>query len=544
MIAAPTPTRGAPAEALVTRLREVEGQTRGAGVRLAGLVAHGFVTNQTGVTTAVEVPEGACLALVALGSTGLRDLDAHLYDPAGDLLVEDVEADAHPTVQICTTAARRVYHVLDAYEGNGAYVVAAFVSDRAGLAELARVIGGQPGMAVGSGGERSELERRMNELRDGIARRGFQPVGGPTRSEFSAAGVRRVPVPVTPDRCYTLAAVAEGGVRDADLLVFDPAGEAIARDIRPERDATVQLCPAVAATLAVEVRVDGGPGAVALQAYQADAAALGGPNALWLGERLVWAARAETLAQTVPTAVARLAAAGYVPTGDRLGRGVSVALVPGESREEAVAVPAGRCTAVAAFIGRGLAGARVEVFDAAGELVARGIERGGSAVAVVCPPAAETLRATVTAATGQGEAIVRTFHSAAQPAWVANVDRVAVSEAMSDAWARVEGQWRAEGLPERVRVGAGARRVRTVDRAAGQCERWTASAGRGLPWVTLVLRGAGGERVAASEGEGTAVVTRCGAAAERLELEVRTDPPTAPETDAVLSRALRPDRGP
>ncbi|MFO0608931.1 MAG: hypothetical protein U0324_37540 [Polyangiales bacterium] len=540
-VAAQSASRVAPAEALVARVREVEQQTRGAGVRLAGLVAHGFISHQASVTTAVDVPENGCLALVALGSTGLRDLDAHLFDPAGDLLVEDVETDPHPTVQICTTAARRVYHVLDAYEGNGAFAVAAFVADRAGLAEVARAMGGQAAMAVGTGGERSEIERRMNELRDGIARRGFQPVGGPTRSDFAAAGARRVPVPVTPDRCYTFAAVADGEVRDADLVVYDAAGDAIARDVRDARDATVQLCPPVAATLAVEVRARSGPGVVALQAYQADAASLGGANALWLGERLAWEARAEPLAQTAPAAVARLAAAGYVPGADRLGRGVTAVLGPGESREETVEAPAGRCTAVAAFLGRGVAGARVEVFDARGELVARGPQRGGAAVAVVCPPAAETLRAALTATTGQGEAMVRTFQNAAQPAWIAGVDRVAVSEALADAWARTDGAWRAEGTPEKVRVGAGARRVREVERAAGQCVRWTASAGHGLPWVSVVLRGPGGDRVAAGEGEGTAVVTRCGAAAERLQLEVRTEPSTAPETDAVLSHAVRPD---
>ena len=229
MTSAASTARAAPAEALVARAREIEQQARGAQVRLLGVVAHGFITHQAAVTTPVDVPENGCLALVALGSTGLRDLDAHLFDPAGALLVEDVETDPHPTVQLCTTAARRVYHVLDAYEGNGAYAVAAFVTDRAGLAEVARVVGGQPGMAVGTGGERSEIERRMNELRDGIARRGFQPVGGPSRADFAAAGARRVPIPVTPDRCYTFAAVADGEVRDADLVVYDANGEAIAR---------------------------------------------------------------------------------------------------------------------------------------------------------------------------------------------------------------------------------------------------------------------------------------------------------------------------
>jgi hypothetical protein len=533
--------RAAPAEQLVARVREIEQRIGRSNVRLAGLVAHGFIAHQASVHTALEVPENACLALVALGSTGLRDLDAHLFDPAGELLVEDVETDPHPTVQICTTAARRVYHVLDAYEGNGTFVVAAFVTDREGLAEVTRVVGGQPGMAVGTGGERSEIERRMNEIRDGIARRGFQPVGSPSRSDFVAAGARRVPIAVTPDRCYTFAAVAEGEVRDADLVVYDATDEPIARDVREARDATVQLCPPVTTTLVVEVRARSGPGTVVLQAFQADATTLGGANALWLGERLAWGARAEPLTQTVPAVVARFAAAGYIPSTDRLGRGVTVTFAPGESREERVEAPAGRCTAVAAILGRGVAGVRVEVFDLRGELVARGLQRSNAAVAIVCPPAQETLRATVTTTTGQGEIMLRTFHNAAQPPWIDDVDRVAVSEALADAWARAEGAWRSDGVPEKIRLGAGARRVRDVERAAGQCVRWTASAGRGLPWVSLVLRGPSGDRVAASEGEGSAVVTRCGASAERLQLEVRTDPPTAPETDAVLSRAVRPE---
>ncbi len=139
--------------------------------------------------------------------------------------------------------------------------------------------------------------------------------------------------------------------------------------------------------------------------------------------------------------------------------------------------------------------------------------------------------------------MVRSFQNTAAPSWVAGVDRVAVSEAMADAWARADGGWRADGTPEKIRIGAGSRRVRDVERASGECVRWTASAGRGLPWVSIALRGASGDRVAWSSGEGTAVVTRCGSAAERLQLEVRTDPAASPEVDAVLSRAVRAERG-
>ncbi len=533
------PGASAPSPPLVARLREIEQQLGGGPVRLLGVVAHGYITHAAAVTTPVDVPANACLSLVALGSTGVRDLDAHLFDPSGDVLVEDVETDPHPTVQLCASTPRRVYHMLEAYEGNGAYLVAAFATDRGGLNQIARVMGGHPATAPGAGGERSEIERRINELRDGIARRGFQPSGEPTRADYAAAGAVRVPLVVTPDRCYTVAAVADASVRDANLAVYDAQGELIARDERPAQDAVLQLCPAVSGPLSVEVRAVTGPGTVVLQAFSADAATLGGASALWLGERLAWGARAESLDATAPQVARDLTTMGYTPTGDANGRGAQQPLAPGETREVAVRAEAGRCTAVAAIAGRGVAGVRVEVFDARGDLTARGARHGAATVAVVCPTAAEELRAVVSAASGSGPVMVRTFQNAAPPAWVAGVDRVAVSEAMADAWARADGGWRAEGTPEKIRIGAGSRRVRDVDRASGECVRWTASAGRGLPWVSIALRGANGDRVAWSSGEGTAVVTRCGGAAERLQLEVRTDPAAGPEVDAVLSRAVR-----
>lgn len=532
-----------PSPPLVARLREVERQLPAPQVRLEGVVSHGYITHAAAVTTPIDVPPNACVSLVALGSTGVRDLDAHLFDPSGDLLVEDIETDSHPTVQLCTSTARRVYHVLEAYEGNGAYLVAAFVSDRAGFAQIARVVGGHPATAAGAGGERSDIERRMNELRDGIARRGFQPSGDPTRADFAAPGALRVPLIVTPDRCYTLAAVADGQVRDADLAVYDPQGELIARDERPAHDAALQLCPPVPVTLSVEVRARAGSGTVVLQSFSADAASLGGANALWLGDRTAWGARADTLEHTAPEVARDLGAMGFAPTTDAAGRGVSHALTPGESRETAVRAEAGRCTAVAAVAGRGVGAVRVEVFDARGDLAARGARHGAATVAVVCPTAVEELRAVVSASVGTGDVMVRSFQNTAAPSWVAGVDRVAVSEAMADAWARADGGWRADGTPEKIRIGAGSRRVRDVERASGECVRWTASAGRGLPWVSLSLRGASGDRVASSSGEGTAVVTRCGSASERLQLEVRTDPAASPEVDAVLSRAVRPEQG-
>ncbi len=531
----------APAAALVTRLREFERNLPNA--RLQGLVASGFITHAASVTTAYEVPANTCVSLVALGTGGIRDLDAHLFDPTGDLLVEDLETDAHPTVQLCASSPRRVYHVLDAYEGSGAYVLAALLTDRAGLATVARVLGGHPGVAAGEGGARSEVERRLNELRDGIARRGFLPVGEPTRTDFPAAGAVRVPLIVTPDRCYTVAAVAGGNLRDVDLRLYDPQGELAARDERPSVDATLQLCPPAPGTYAVEVRARGGDGMAVLQSFAADAAALGGSNALWLGERVAWGAQAMALEDVVPAVTRDLAALGYTPTRDAQGNGAVQSLGAGESREITVRAEASKCTAIAAIAGRGVSGVSVEVFDARGDLLARGRRQGAATVSVVCPTSAEELRVAIAAQSGTGSVMLRTLQASAVPAWAEGVDRVAVSDAMADAWTRAPGRWRVEGAPEKLRVGAGARRTREVSRAAGECVRYTASAGRGLPWLSLTLRDERGDRVQSATGEGSAVVVRCGASAERLQVELRSDPVNAAEVDALLTRSTRHENG-
>jgi hypothetical protein len=523
---------------LTQRLREIEQQVGSQG-RLVGVVSHGFITHAAAVTTTLDVPANTCVSLVALGTSGVHDLDAHLYDPGGELLIEDVENDAHPTVQLCATEARRVYHHLEAFEGSGAYLVAVFHTDRQGLAQVGNAVGGRPALAAGGGGERSAIERRMNELRDGIARRGFHPVGDPTRADFPSAGTVRLPYVVTPDHCYTLAAVSDNSIRDVDLAVYDAQGELLARDERPSQDATLQLCPPIAATLSVEVRVREGNGFAVLQGFAADAASLGGANALWLGERVASAARAEPLERAVPATVRELEALGYSPTTDGLGRGTTESLLPSESREVAVRTEASKCLAIAAIAGTGIGSVRVEVFDTRGDLIARGGRGGTTSTAFVCSTAPEDLRAVVSATGGTGQVMVRTFRNNNTPAWIAGVDRVATSEAMGDAWARARVGWRADGTPEKIRIGVGSRRTQELNRAAHECVRVTASAGRGLPWISLTLRTPNGDSVATNTSEGTAVVTRCGATAEHLQAEVRTDPATQPEIDAVVSHAVR-----
>ncbi len=531
-----------PSAPLAQRFEQLSRTLAPQGVHYDGIVASGFITHGTNITTPIDVPANQCLSIIALASSSVHDLDAHLFGPDGDVVVEDIETDPHPTVQICATETRRVYHVIETYvsdqstsEGHGAYAVALFRSDRPGLEAVARAIGGHPGTALSSSANASDSERRLMELREGIARRGFQPNTDTLRASFPAPGAVRYPFAVVPDRCYTYAALAEGSIADTDLSVYDPDGEEIARDVRPERDAFVQICPAAAETLQVEVRARPGSGIVLLQSFAADAAQVGGANTLWLGERVAWRASATPLPQSIDATRSALEAVGY----SHASAPGSFALSPGEARTQRVSVEAGRCTAIAAVIGRGLGRASLDVHAANGDFVARGSFVNAATVAVVCPTAREELQLHLRADVGTGDAAIFTAVDGTVPAWAGGADRVAVSETLAGQLATVGAGWHAEGSPERLRVGARAVRSREVDLASGTCTRFAVSAGGGLPVVALAVRSASGNVMAQGGADGTAIVTRCVQTGEHVRLEITIDPPGPTEFDAFLTRYTR-----
>ncbi len=530
--ALPAPADEAPT-VLRQRLDALAASLAPRGLVLERVVGHGFLTHTASVTTAMEIGPHRCVSIVAFASTGVRDLDAHLFDPSGDLLVEDVETDAHPTVQLCTSEARRVYHVIEAFEGQGAWLIALFAArDRSSLEGVGAVLGGRPGTAGGGGASRSDIERRLGEFRDGIARRGFQVSGDPSRLEFSASGSLRLPLPVTPDRCVTLGAFAEGGIADVDVVVRDPDGEELARDVRPERDGFVQLCPPLATTLSVEVRARGASGSVLLQAFAADAASAGGANGLWLGERLQGSASTRPIEEMARTIDSRARDAGFTDaTTGVLGRGETVSLAPGEVREVDLAVPAARCSVVTGVGGRGVGRISLDAYQGDSR-VGRGVAHGIGAAIVQCAEAnaASRVRVRVAAEVGGGEVrLWSAMHARRVAPWMA--ERVSLPD----------GTWSPLGEPETMSLRTGEVLARPQQRPAGQCRRWALHAGRPWPRVQLTLRTSTGAVLSRAAAEGSAAITRCGPGAEDLRLEADVQRASVEVTEATLLVWSLPD---
>lgn len=519
--------------AIEARLMEYTTRFEAIGVRRGEIVAQGVITRGTPVRVTLPVEAGRCVALIAVATAGVRDLDARLFDPSGELVTEDTEPDAHPAVQICAAhnGPRRVWYVLEAFDGQGAFAVASYDVTGGAADAVARVVGGRPGVAPGGREGSGELERRVLEFREGIARRGFTVYGEGRRVAFEGVGTQRLPVRVTAGQCYTVAVFAGGEVQDAGLRLLDPEGIESVRDLGPDRDAFAQFCPIASGTWSAEASVQRGRGGVVVAAFVAESASVGGTHALWLGEGRPMDHGGEPLEQRRRVHLDALRAQGWTAmTAGDFSRAVSQTLSGGEVKQWRVRAQAGRCTAVFALADRGLGDVSVELFDAAGDRVAQSAEGAGVAMTARCTTQPEEYTVRVSAERGAGTVELHGMEASA-PAWANGLEPSVAGRAMATIGV-TDPSWRAVGTPERTRVGSGAVRPRSVERAAGRCVRVSGIAA--VPFVHVALRADnGGAALEENSSRGGAAVVRCGAARETLRAELTSAPRDAREGDAV-----------
>ena len=266
---------------------------RGFATRLAGYnwlptneQARGFLVVGNGVTLPVDVPSGECRAWTIIGTAGIRDIDTTLFVPNGDLLAEDVEEDAHPTVVACANETPlHFYVVARAYAGAGAYLMASFQGAPSSLSAVAQALGGKPGIA-GADEAETIVDARIRELAEGISRRGF------TQAPDEAYHVRvdehqsvRSPLVVRAGRCYTAGAFADRSQHDLNLRVLDAEAREVARESSASADSILQFCPENAGNWALEITSNSGNGEAAVEIFSGTEEAVGGNGGLWLGVR-------------------------------------------------------------------------------------------------------------------------------------------------------------------------------------------------------------------------------------------------------------------
>jgi hypothetical protein len=456
---------------LAEDMRELAGQMRKEGLEVGGLEGRGFLAMRQSATFRLRIPASRCLTVVALTSSGLSDLDATLYTPGGDVLAEDVQPDAHPTVQVCGgEQGRRLYYHVRAYEGAGAYLFAAFEGDRSSFEAAARVIGGRPGVAA-SHGTAASADPQVRELAGGLQRRGFERLGDPQDVPLSEGQHVRIPLKVEASHCYTVGAFGHGSISELHVQVFDELGEEVARDMSGGAEAAAQLCTERKASYSVELHAVAGKGHARVALFEGGASAVGGRSGLWLGQHRA-ALRSETpLGQTLERELGTARELGYGKARERV-RGE---LHPSEAVAHRFEVAKGHCTMVLVTGGKGIGRLVLRVLAAEGTVLGTRDATEPRAAVRLCAGDGKAVRAQVIARGGGGPYALHTLRKQA-PEWLPEHASALERGAVLDARERAErGGWRLLSevqrvkLPHRVQIepGEGCRRVDAVAKGKG-----------------------------------------------------------------------------
>jgi hypothetical protein len=394
-------------DTLSLTMRAIATQLGGVGLAPGTETFRGFLTAGARASHALELPPQTCLTLISIASRGVHDMDAALYSADGDVLAVDSQPDAHPTIQVCTgQEPRTLYYALQVYEGAGTFLMAGFVGQQSTLDGAAKLLGSRPAVAR-LGYSEPDGPGRVSAFRDGLQRRGFQPVQTPLRVPLAAQQHIRSPLAVEPGECYTAAGFALDGLHDVNLRVLDDEGVEVARDASQEEDASAQFCAERRAEYAAELSGAGGEGAALLLLFRVSAASIGGQSGLWLGERPLANASTTPLTQAVAEVSHRAAQDGF-----RQSRTLhSGQLLPGSVIAQQLSLGARRCARIHAVGGPGLRLLEIVALDAGGRRLAQAEGDAETTYVHVCGATAREITLQAHAEAGSGPFAI-TVHEA------------------------------------------------------------------------------------------------------------------------------------
>jgi hypothetical protein len=262
------PATEAPLDALARRNGRLRQRLEVRGYDVMERQARVFVLESRSVALPVDLSIARCHTFVALGSAGLRELHAVLYDGEGAEVAVDAIPGEGALVHTCPQASAGAsamphYLVLSAVAGTGSVAVTE--------AESA------PGAGEGFDGifddvlaprvPFRDVEEALARSRTALRARGLAPALEPRVDTLAERGSSRAELRVESDRCYVAVARGGEGVEDLDLFLFDAAGVEVARDLSRGADAQVEHCAGTTGSYRLEVRAYRGRGAVGLAAF-------------------------------------------------------------------------------------------------------------------------------------------------------------------------------------------------------------------------------------------------------------------------------------
>jgi hypothetical protein len=490
-----------------TRLRDL-GLDRELGYRRV------FLPEGGGTELPLDLDTDDCATLVALGGSGLRDLRMVLYDGDGREVAEDGIPGEGGLVHVCPQAGpadrlARPYHlVLLSREGSGAVALGGLVGRPDPERGFEGVFDGVLSPRVPVEAVAARLARSLPPLRA----RGLEPVGEAEYETLAEGGVLRRSVRLERSRCYVILARGDREIADLDLILFDPSGAEIARDLEGDAEPRLEHCPAETGRHTIELRPYEGAGALGWMLLvgpgrePAGSAGEGTPAAAGADEAAAPVERPDPVA-ALGAAAAGLASRGYDPPLFLVRGGF---LAPGESRGHEIVLGPG-CTVVLGTAAD--PGVDLDLYLARedGEVVDVDTRVQPMARVAACPARSRLFRVTVKSYGREGTYALATLHP---PEDVDDMLDLRLEDAASGVRSRgfVEvGRRRPPAVGGRERVlGEGARWTEPVRPSPGRCLAFVAAGDEGVTDLDLLVRDASGTVLASDAGPAPfAGVVRC-----------------------------------
>jgi hypothetical protein len=357
------------------------------GYRATGAIERGFLAPSARTVEPIAIAPRTCVAIVAIATATVTDLDAAIYAADGSALAEDDTTGARPVVRLCS-GERRIdaYLAFYAFQGTGS-----FAAQR-----LERPLGPADALAL------AEVEREatasqhtaaFSDLLRGLHGRGYADDGPITEVPLVEGSAVRLARHVQAGRCYGI--VVDG--QSLRVRLLDAAGREVALGVGAQGPAALQYCAREDADLLIELSTQGGERSARVARLYAEQASVGSARAVWLGE--------PSAAFAIGARAAKESAADARCTGKALPLISTHPLTQGALTEHELELSG--CVRVEAQLHAGLSVLTLRVEDSGGHVVGERELLAPHGQLHVCPTTPGKYRITAIARAGFGALSLR-----------------------------------------------------------------------------------------------------------------------------------------
>lgn len=203
----------------------------------------------------VDLEGGKCYAILAVGDSGVRNLDLTLLDASGREVDRDVASDTRPIVRVCPSADGHYRMQVRMTSGGGAYFYAAY--------RWPRGIRGPFGLE-------GLIYVRLAELQALLSVEGYSPDPGYDLEQASlraegTSGTHRLHL--SGGQCYSIAVVGGDGVSDLDVALARGGTEITSDGGVRSAFPSVRHCVSTTGDFALTVRAAAGSGPYLYQVF-------------------------------------------------------------------------------------------------------------------------------------------------------------------------------------------------------------------------------------------------------------------------------------